>query len=55
MAAISGSLHVRLEKIGYHVLGNEYENPQGFHINKAVIIVSFSSLLVIVGILIIGN
>jgi adenosylcobinamide-phosphate synthase len=55
MAAISGALNVRLEKIGYHVLGRKYENPQPFHIKNAVNIVGFSSFLVIVGIFLIGK
>ena len=55
MAAVAGALEVRLEKIGFHVLGTEYDNPQPFHINKAVKIVGFSSFLVIAGIFLIGK
>ncbi|MDP2767048.1 MAG: cobalamin biosynthesis protein [Candidatus Methanoperedens sp.] len=55
MSAMSGTLNVRLEKIGYHVLGSRYDEPQPFHIKKAVNIVGFSSLLVIAGIYFIGK
>ncbi|VVB87495.1 Cobalamin biosynthesis protein CbiB [uncultured archaeon] len=55
MAAVAGALEVRLEKVGYHVLGTEYDNPQPFHINKAVKLVGFSSFLVIAGIFLIGK
>ncbi len=55
MAAVAGALEVRLEKIGFHVLGTEYDNPQPFHINKAVKLVGFSSFLVIAGIFLIGK
>lgn len=55
MAAMSGALQVRLEKIGYHVLGEQYNEPQPFQITKAVYIVGFSSLLVIAGIFLIGK
>lgn len=55
MAAVSGALGVRLEKIGYHVLGSEYDEPQPVHIRKAVNVVGFSSFLVIAGIFLIGK
>ncbi len=55
MAAVSGALGVRLEKIGYHVLGDEFRDPQPIHISKAVNIAGFSSLLVISGILLFGK
>ncbi len=55
MAAVSGALNVRLEKIGYHVLGSRYDEPQPFQIKKAVNIVGFSSLLVVAGIYFIGE
>lgn len=55
MAAVSGALNVRLEKIGYHVLGGQYNEPQPFQIKKAVNIVGFSSFLVIAGIYFIGK
>lgn len=55
MSAMSGTLNVRLEKIGYHVLGSRYDEPQPFHIKKAVNIVGFSSFLVIAGIYFIGK
>ncbi len=49
MAAVSGTLGVRLEKTGYHVLGAQYDEPQPFHISRAAVIVGFSSILVISG------
>ncbi len=55
MSAMSGTLNVRLEKIGYHVLGSRYDEPQPFQIKKAVNIVGFSSFLVIAGIYFIGK
>ncbi len=55
MAAVSGALQVRLEKIGYHVLGARYDEPQPFQIRKAVNIVGFSSFLVIAGVYFIGK
>lgn len=55
MAAIAGALGVRLEKVGYHILGEKYGEPQPFHISKAVNIIVFSSILVIAGILLIGK
>ncbi|SNQ60277.1 putative cobalamin biosynthesis protein CobD [Candidatus Methanoperedens nitroreducens] len=55
MAAVAGALEIRLEKVGYHVLGAEYNNPRPFHINKAVKLVGFSSFLVIAGIFLIGK
>ncbi len=55
MAAMSGTLNVRLEKIGYHVLGSQYDESQPFQIKKAVNIVGFSSLLAIAGIFLIGK
>jgi adenosylcobinamide-phosphate synthase len=55
MAAVSGALNVRLEKIGYHVMGNSYGNPGPEKITKAVIIVSLSTFLVIAGIIIINK
>jgi adenosylcobinamide-phosphate synthase len=55
MAAVAGALETRLEKIGFHVLGAEYNNPQPFQINKAVKLVGFSSFLVIAGIFLIGK
>ena len=55
ISAVSGALHVRLEKIGYHVLGARYNEPQPFQIKKAVYIVGFSSFLVIAGIFLIGD
>ncbi|HEY9204777.1 MAG TPA: cobalamin biosynthesis protein [Candidatus Methanoperedens sp.] len=55
MAAVSGALKVRLEKIGYHVLGNNYPHPEVYQIKNAVNIVGISSLLVITGIYFIGR
>jgi adenosylcobinamide-phosphate synthase len=55
MAAVSGSLNVRLEKIGYHVLGSNYCDPEPFHIKKAIYLVGFSSFLVIAGIYLSGK
>lgn len=55
MAAVSGALNVRLEKVGYHVLGNGYGEPEAEKITKAVIIVSISAFLVIAGIIIINR
>jgi cobalamin biosynthesis protein CobD/CbiB len=55
MAAVSGALGVRLEKVGYHVLGAQYSEPQPVHIMRAVNIVGFSSFLVIAGIFLIGK
>ncbi|GFO97225.1 adenosylcobinamide-phosphate synthase [groundwater metagenome] len=55
MAAVSGALGVRLEKVGYHVLGAQYAEPQPVHIRNAVNIVGFSSFLVIAGIYFIGK
>lgn len=55
MAAVSGALNVRLEKVGFHVLGGQYNEPQPFQIKKAVNIVGFSSFLVIAGIYLIGK
>lgn len=55
MSAVSGALNIRLEKIGYHVLGENYGNPETFQIKKAVNIVGFSSILVIAGIYFIGK
>jgi adenosylcobinamide-phosphate synthase len=55
MAAVSGALNVRLEKVGFHVLGGQFKEPQPFKIKNAVKIVSVSSLLVITGIYFIGK
>jgi adenosylcobinamide-phosphate synthase len=55
MAAMSGTLNVRLEKIGHHVLGSQYDEPQPFQIKNAVNVVGFSSFLVIAGIYYIGK
>jgi len=55
MAAVSGALQARLEKIGYHVLGGRYNDPQPYQIARVVKIVGFSSFLVIAGIYFIGK
>ncbi len=55
MSAVSGALHARLEKIGYHVLGDQYNEPQPFQITKAAYIVGFSSFLVVAGIFFAGS
>lgn len=55
MAAVSGALNVRLEKVGYHVLGDRYEPPGTLQIRKAVSIVGFSSLLALAGIYFMGK
>jgi len=55
MAAVSGALQVRLEKVGYHVMGGNYSDPKSFHIKKATNIVGFSSFLVIAGIYLSGK
>ena len=47
MAAVSGALNVRLEKVGYHVLGDKYQHPGTVHIKNAVFLAGFSSLVVI--------
>jgi len=55
MAAVSGALNVRLEKIGYHVLGGNFSDPESIHIKKAIYLVGFSSFLVIAGVYFIGK
>ncbi|VVB97748.1 Cobalamin biosynthesis protein CbiB [uncultured archaeon] len=55
MAAVSGALNVRLEKVGFHVLGGQFNEPQPFQIKTAVNIVGFSSFLVIAGVFFVGN
>ncbi len=50
MSAVSGALGVRLEKVGYHVLGAQYDEPHPVHISQAVSIVGLSSLLMVAGI-----
>jgi adenosylcobinamide-phosphate synthase len=55
IAAVSGALNVRLEKTGYHILGSNYNNPEPFHIKKAINLVGFSSFLVISGVYLSGN
>ena len=55
MAAVSGAMNVRLEKTGYHILGDKYQQPGTTHIRKTVFMISYSSLLVIGVIFFIGN
>jgi adenosylcobinamide-phosphate synthase len=55
MAAISGALNARLEKVGYHVLGDRYQPPETIQIRKTVYVVGFSSLVIIGIILLIGT
>ena len=55
MSAVAGALGVRLEKVGYHVLGDTFVEPQPFHISRAAGVVGFSSFLVIAGIFLIGK
>jgi adenosylcobinamide-phosphate synthase len=55
MSTVSGAFGVRLEKIGYHILGAEYDEPQPVHISRAINLVVFSSFLVIAGIFLIGK
>ncbi|MDO8724942.1 MAG: cobalamin biosynthesis protein [Candidatus Methanoperedens sp.] len=55
MSAVAGALGVKLEKVGFHVLGEKYGEPQSFHISRAAGVVGFSSFLVIAGIFLIGK
>jgi len=55
MAAVSGALNLRLEKLGYHVLGSNYSDPESVHIKKTIYLVSFSSFLVIAGVYVLGK
>jgi adenosylcobinamide-phosphate synthase len=55
MAAVSGALGVRLEKVGYHVLGAQYDEPQPVHIKRAINLIGMSSFFVIAGIFFIGK
>lgn len=45
MAAISGALRCRLEKIGYHVLGGEFSEPRPSQIKDAILIIGASTFL----------
>ncbi len=45
MAAMAGALHVRLEKIGYHILGEEYPFPRFRETEEAIKIMKVSCLL----------
>ncbi len=55
MSAVSGALRVRLEKLGYHIIGGNYNNPEPYQIKRAVNIVGFSSFLVILWVYLIGS
>jgi len=55
MAAVSGALNVRLEKLGYHLMGSNYSDPQPFHIKRAIYLVGFSSFMVIAGVYLSGK
>ena len=55
MAAVSGAMSVRLEKTGYHILGDKYQPPGTTHIRKTVFMISVSSFLVIGVIFFIGK
>jgi len=55
MSAVSGALGVKLEKVGYHVLGAQYDEPQPFQIKRAINLICTSSFLVIAGIFFIGK
>ena len=47
MAAVSGAVRVRLEKVGYHVLGDEFDVAEARHIKKAVGVVGLASVIVV--------
>jgi adenosylcobinamide-phosphate synthase len=55
MAAVSGAVRVRLEKVGYHVLGDGFDVADGGHIKKAVGVVAVASVLVVGGIWLVGR
>ena len=55
MSAVSGALGVRLEKVGYHVMGAQYDEPQPVQIKRAVNLICMSSFFVIAGIFLIGK
>ena len=55
MAAVSGAVRVRLEKVGYHVLGDGFDAAEAGHIKKAVGVVALASVIVVVGIFIVGR
>ncbi|MFU8768005.1 MAG: cobalamin biosynthesis protein [Candidatus Methanoperedens sp.] len=47
MAAVSGAVRVRLEKVGYHVLGHGFGTPEPEHIKKVVNVVALASVIVV--------
>jgi adenosylcobinamide-phosphate synthase len=55
MAAVSGAVRVRLEKFGYHVLGDGFDVAEVEHIKKAVVVVALASVLVVGGIWLVGR
>ena len=55
MAAVSGAVRVRLEKVGYHVLGDGFDVAEAGHIKKAVGVVGLAAVLVVGGIYLIGS
>ena len=55
MAAVSGAVRVRLEKVGYHVLGDGFDVAEAGHIKKAVGVVGLAAVVVVGVILLVGN
>ena len=55
MAAVSGAVRVRLEKVGYHVIGDGFDAPKSRHIKKDVNVVALSSVLVVGGVYLVGR
>ena len=55
MAAVSGAVKVRLEKVGYHVLGDGFDVAEAEHIKKVVGVVGLASVIVVGGIFIVGR
>ncbi len=54
MSAMSGILHVRLEKVGHYAISEEYDAPTPKHIELAVSIsryVAFIGVVAIVGLI----
>ena len=55
MAAVSGAVGVRLEKVGYHVLGDGFDAAEAVHIKKAVGVVGLAAVLVVGGFYLVGR
>ena len=55
MAAVSGAVKVRLEKVGYHVLGDGFDVAEVGHIKKAVGVVGLASVIVVGVVLLVGR